>query len=164
MTAGNADRFQSAGRRSARRAAARAPGAGNQWRIAARIRFESSERPRNRCFLRPAARKSGARAGCRADELRQRTRPARLPAFGFHPGTAGNGPETIFVWRQSKFGAEGMEFQGMRIDHTEQIALGDRFLLRAGAEYLRAGIVSSVSSLRPHAQLSATLALAGWPR
>ncbi len=72
-------------------------------------------------------------------------------------GSAGNGPETIFVWRQSRFGAEGMEFQGMRIDHTEQIALGDRFLLRAGGEYLRAGIISSVSSLRPHAQLSASL-------
>jgi hypothetical protein len=72
-------------------------------------------------------------------------------------GTAGNGPETIFIWRQSRFGAEGMEFQGMRIDHTEQIALGERFLLRAGGEYLRAGIISSVSSLRPHAQLSAML-------
>jgi hypothetical protein len=72
-------------------------------------------------------------------------------------GTAGNGPETIFIWRQSKFGAEGMEFQGMRIDHTDQIELGDRFLLRAGAEYLRAGIITSVSSLRPHAQLSAKL-------
>ena len=28
--------------------------------------------------------------------------------------------------RQSKIGAEGLAFQGMRIDHTEQIALGDR--------------------------------------
>ncbi len=76
-------------------------------------------------------------------------------------GSAQNGPETIFIWRQSKIGAEGMEFQGMRIDHTEQLALSDRVLLRAGAEYLRAGIVSSVSSLRPHAQLSAILA-PGW--
>jgi len=73
-------------------------------------------------------------------------------------GDGGNGPETIFIWRQSKFGAEGMEFQGMRIDHTEQIELGDRIQLRAGGEYLRAGIISSVSSLRPHAQLSAKLA------
>lgn len=73
-------------------------------------------------------------------------------------GVAGNGPETIFVWRQSKFGAEGMEFQGMRIDHTEQVDLGDRFLVRVGGEYLRAGIISSVSSLRPHVQLSANLA------
>ena len=76
-------------------------------------------------------------------------------------GNAGNGPETIFIWRQSKFGAEGMEFRGMRIDHTEQLVLGDRFLLRAGAEYLRAGIITSVSSLRPHAQLNASLA-PGW--
>ena len=73
-------------------------------------------------------------------------------------GNGGNGPETIFIWRQSKFGAEGMEFQGMRIDHTEQIELGDRIQLRAGGEYLRAGIISSVSSLRPHAQLDAKLA------
>ena len=79
----------------------------------------------------------------------------------FPSGNAGNGPETIFVWRQSKFGAEGMEFQGMRFDHTEQLALGDRIVLRAGAEYLHAGIISSVSSLRPHAQLRASLA-PGW--
>jgi len=76
-------------------------------------------------------------------------------------GAAGNGPETIFVWRQSKVGAEGMEFQGMRLDHTEQIALSDRLALRAGAEYIRAGIVSSTASLRPRAQLNATLA-PGW--
>jgi hypothetical protein len=76
-------------------------------------------------------------------------------------GSETNGPETLFVWRQSKIGAEGMTFQGMRLDSTEQLELGDRVLLRAGAEYLRAGIVSSVSSLRPHAQLSATLA-PGW--
>jgi Carboxypeptidase regulatory-like domain len=73
-------------------------------------------------------------------------------------GVAGDGPETVFVWRQSKFGAENMEFRGMRIDHTELLTLGDRFQLRAGAEYLRAGIISSVSSLRPHAQLNARLA------
>jgi hypothetical protein len=72
-------------------------------------------------------------------------------------GNAENGPETIFIWRQSKFGAAGMSFQGMRIDHTEQLDLGDRFQLRVGAEFLRAGIVSSTSSLRPHAQLTASL-------
>jgi hypothetical protein len=73
-------------------------------------------------------------------------------------GSAETGPETVFVWRQSKFGAEGMEFRGMRIDHTEQLTLSDRVLLQAGAEYLRAGIISSVSSLRPHAQINAKLA------
>jgi len=73
-------------------------------------------------------------------------------------GVAGSGPETVFIWRQSKFGAEGMEFQAMRIDHTEQISLSDRLALQAGAEFLRAGVLSSTSSLRPHAQLNAELA------
>jgi hypothetical protein len=73
-------------------------------------------------------------------------------------GIAANGPETIFIWRQSRFGAEGMEFEGMRLDHTEQLELGDRFHLGVGAEYLHAGIISSVSSLRPHAKLNAELA------
>lgn len=73
-------------------------------------------------------------------------------------GTAGNGPETVFVFHQAKLGAEGMEFRGMRIDQTEQLELGDRLQLRAGAEYLHAGIITSVSSLRPHAQLNAKLA------
>jgi Carboxypeptidase regulatory-like domain len=73
-------------------------------------------------------------------------------------GDAANGPETVFVFRQSKFGAEGMEFRSLRIDQTEQLDLGDRFTLRAGAEYLRAGIINSVSSLRPHAQFNAKLA------
>jgi len=73
-------------------------------------------------------------------------------------GVAGNGPETVFVWRQSRFGAEGMQFRAMRVDQTQQFELGDRVLLRAGAEYLRAGVISSVSSLRPHAQLTTRLA------
>ncbi|HWF14063.1 MAG TPA: carboxypeptidase-like regulatory domain-containing protein [Candidatus Acidoferrales bacterium] len=73
------------------------------------------------------------------------------------PSGAGNGPETIFIWRQSKIGAEGMEFQGMRLDHTEQIELGDHVQLKVGAEYLRAGIISATSSLRPHLQLNTTV-------
>jgi len=71
-------------------------------------------------------------------------------------GTAG--PETVVVLHQSKFGADGMTFQEMRIDHTEQIALSDRLSLRAGAEYLRAGIQAPVAAFHPHAQLDASLA------
>lgn len=74
---------------------------------------------------------------------------------------AGHGPETIFVLHQSKFGEAGLAFQEMRFDQSQQIALGDRLSLQAGAEYLRAGFVTSVSALRPHAQLDALLA-PGW--
>ncbi len=70
-------------------------------------------------------------------------------------GAAGHGPETVFVLHQSKFGVAGLAFQEMRFDQTEQFALSDRLSLQAGAEYLRAGFVSSVSALRPHARLDA---------
>jgi hypothetical protein len=76
-------------------------------------------------------------------------------------GSAATGPETVFVMHQSKFGAGALTFQEMRFDHTERIALGDRLVLRAGAEYLRAGIVTSLAAVHPHAQLDASLA-SGW--
>ena len=56
-----------------RRTAASRPGAGNERRIAARIRFESSECPRDRCFLRSTAWQPGTHVGCRPDELRPRS-------------------------------------------------------------------------------------------
>ena len=77
------------------------------------------------------------------------------------PSGSAEGPETVFVMHQSKFGADALTFQEMRFDHTERIALGDRLALRAGAEYLRAGIVTSVAAVHPHAQLDASLA-PGW--
>ena len=79
-----------------------------------------------------------------------------LPSGAFE-----RGPNTTFVMRQAKVGPNGLAFQGMRVDHSEQLTLSDRLSLRAGAEYLRAGIISSVSALRPHAQLDANLA-PGW--
>ena len=71
-------------------------------------------------------------------------------------GTLERGPETIFVMHQTKVGPEGVMFQGLRFDHTERLTLGDHLSLRAGAEYLRVGMISSVSALRPHGQLDAT--------
>jgi hypothetical protein len=73
-------------------------------------------------------------------------------------GDSGHGPETVFVLRQSRFGEAGLAFQEMRFDHNEEINLGDRLTLQAGAEYVRAGFVSSVSALRPHARFDALLA------
>jgi hypothetical protein len=68
-----------------------------------------------------------------------------------------NGPETQIVMRQAKVGFDSLTFQGMRIDHSEQIALGDRITLHAGAEFIHYGIVSSVSALHPHGQLDVSL-------
>jgi hypothetical protein len=76
-------------------------------------------------------------------------------------GTLENGPETVFVMHQTKIDPEGLTFQGLRIDHTERFTFGGRLSLRAGAEYLRIGMISSVSALRPHGQLDALLS-PGW--
>jgi len=87
--------------------------------------------------------------------------PGSFASVWLPAGSAQVGPQTIFVWRQSKFGAEGMEFQGIRMDHTERLALGDRLSLQAGAEFLHVGILSSASAIRPHAVVNAGLG-AGW--
>ena len=76
-------------------------------------------------------------------------------------GALGQGPETTFVMRQTTVGIHDLAFQEMRLDHSEQIALGDRLTLRAGAEFLHVGIASRNSSLRPHAELDANLT-PGW--
>ena len=73
-------------------------------------------------------------------------------------GANGRGPETVFVMRQGKIGVDSLTFQGIRLDHTEQFALGDRVVLRAGAEFLRAGITKSITTLNPHAQVTVKLA------
>jgi hypothetical protein len=84
--------------------------------------------------------------------------PGSFASVWLPAGNSETGPETVFVWHQQKLSANGMGFRGMRLDHTERLALGDRISMQAGAEYLSAGIVSSVSTLRPHALLSASLA------
>jgi len=76
-------------------------------------------------------------------------------------GALGHGPETSFVMRQAKVGLNDLALQEMRLDHSEQFALGDRLALRAGAELLHVGIISSASAILPHAQLDANLA-SGW--
>jgi hypothetical protein len=73
-------------------------------------------------------------------------------------GNSETGPQTTFVWRQSRLGSDGIEFQGLRLDHSERLSLGDRVSLDAGAEYVRAGIVTSVSAVRPHAILNTNIA------
>jgi hypothetical protein len=76
-------------------------------------------------------------------------------------GSLGRGPETTFVIRQANVGLKDLALQEMRLDHSEQFALSDRLALRAGAELLHVGIISSASAILPHAQVDANLA-SGW--
>ena len=70
-------------------------------------------------------------------------------------GSPDRGPETVFVLHQTRVGPDGLMFQGLRFDHTERFAFGDHVALRAGAEFLRVGMISSATALRPHGELDA---------
>lgn len=72
-------------------------------------------------------------------------------------GNAGVGPVTTLVVRQADLGTSGLMFRGIRLDHTEQLKLGDRIQLSAGAEFIIEGFNSQVHSLRPRGELDARL-------
>lgn len=64
-------------------------------------------------------------------------------------GTLGAGPHTALVLREAKLGNTGLTFRGLRLDQGGAVAVGDRVLLKYGAEYVLVGLGSAASSLRP---------------
>lgn len=69
-------------------------------------------------------------------------------------GEPGRGPETTLVLRQSKLGPSGPTFRGVRIEHHDELSLGQRFSIRYGAEYILVGLGRSASSLRPQGEIA----------
>lgn len=69
-------------------------------------------------------------------------------------GRPGTGSETTLVLRQSKLGASGPTFRGVRLEHRDQFTVGQRFSIRYGAEYTLVGLGRSTSSLRPQAEIT----------
>src|SRR5207245_4632183 len=47
----------------------------------------------------------------------------------------------------------GSTFRALRVQHADQLALGDRFKLHYGAEYVLVGLGPATSSLRPRSEL-----------
>ena len=72
-------------------------------------------------------------------------------------GEGGKGPETTLVLRQSNLGPSGPAFRGVRLEHSDELSLGDRLSLHYSAEYVLVGLGRSTSSLRPRAELTAAL-------
>jgi len=70
-------------------------------------------------------------------------------------GNGKAGPSTSLVVRQSRLGADGPMFRGLRLDQTGVLALSDAVTLRYGAEYLLASLGSETTTgLRPRAELA----------
>ena len=68
-------------------------------------------------------------------------------------GSLGTGPHSALVLRESKLGPDGPTFRGVRMEQGGALPLGDRALLRYGAEYVMVGMVKSATSLRPRLEL-----------
>jgi Carboxypeptidase regulatory-like domain len=76
-----------------------------------------------------------------------------LAAMWLPTGSVENGPRSTMVVRESKIGPEGVIFRGVRLDQSGTMTFGDRFLLRAGGEYVLVGAGASASELRPRVKL-----------
>jgi hypothetical protein len=68
-------------------------------------------------------------------------------------GSLSAGPHSALVLRESKLGPGGLTFRGARLEQGGALPLGDRALLRFGAEYVLVGMVKSATSLRPRLEL-----------
>jgi hypothetical protein len=68
-------------------------------------------------------------------------------------GSLGAGPYTALVLRESRLGPFGPTFRGVRADQGGSLGLGDRAVLRYGAEYVLVGLGTAASSIRPRFEL-----------
>ncbi len=76
-------------------------------------------------------------------------------------GSAETGPESTIVLREARLGPSGPTFRGVRLDQGGTFALGNRFILHVGGEYVLVGAGASAWSLRPRMKLESKLS-ANW--
>lgn len=72
-------------------------------------------------------------------------------------GSAETGPQSTIVLREARMGPNGPTFRGVRLDQGGTFALGDRFLLQVGGEYVLVGVRASAWSLRPRMKFETKL-------
>lgn len=80
-----------------------------------------------------------------------------LAAIWMPSGSLAGGARSTLVLREAKLGRVGPAFRSVRLDQSGKAALGDRVLLRYGAEYVLVSLHSSASSLRPRGELTLRL-------
>ena len=69
-----------------------------------------------------------------------------------------NGPRSTVIMRESRVGPEGVIFHGVRLDQSNAMTFGDRFLLKVGAEYVLVGAGESAWNVRPRVKWETKLA------
>jgi hypothetical protein len=76
-----------------------------------------------------------------------------IAAVWLPTGSAETGPSSTMVLREAKLGTNGLTFRGVRMDQNETLAIGDRFLVRVGGEYVLVGLGAPASGLRARVKL-----------
>jgi Carboxypeptidase regulatory-like domain len=69
-------------------------------------------------------------------------------------GESGSGPVTTLLLRESRLGAAGPSFRGMRMSHDSSFQVGDHMSVRYGADFIAAGLQGTTTSLRPRAEVA----------
>ncbi len=80
-----------------------------------------------------------------------------IAAIWLPTGSAETGPSSTMVLREARIGSSGLTFRGVRLNQTETIALGDRFLVRAAGEYVLVGLGVPASNLHANVKLETRL-------
>ena len=72
-------------------------------------------------------------------------------------GSAETGPQSTMVLREARMGPNGPTFRGVRLDQGGTFALGNRYILHVGGEYVLVGAGASAWSLRPRMRFESKL-------
>jgi Carboxypeptidase regulatory-like domain len=82
-----------------------------------------------------------------------------LAAIWLPTGSLDNGPRSTVVLREAKIGPQGVIFRGVRLDQSGTMTFGDRFMVRAGGEYVLVGAGgSAAANIRPRVKLETRVA------
>jgi hypothetical protein len=87
----------------------------------------------------------------------ERAASAGFAALWLPTGMPGLGPQTTIVMRRADLGPDNPVFRGVRLDHSNQLPLGDRIYLRYGTEFVMVGLGTATSTLRPRGELGVRL-------
>jgi hypothetical protein len=72
-----------------------------------------------------------------------------LPSGDFAAGSV-----TTLLLRESRLGAAGPSFRGLRMSHDSSFQMGDHVSLRYGADFIAAGLQGTTTSLRPRGEVA----------
>jgi hypothetical protein len=69
-------------------------------------------------------------------------------------GDSGAGPVTTLLLRESRLGADGPSFRGLRASHDSSFQVGDHVSVRYGADFIAAGLQGTTTSMRPRGEVA----------